>query len=137
MYIDLHISKSVPLKVLILHNHGLVATGTSVEEAFHLAHKLVKACEVQVRTVTVSCSTDNRFMLFLQVVMMSAGLGNILTHSPQGRMWPGVGVACMGGVGGACSGSIGSSPRKWRTGDLEFEALMRMLDNKVSSLSLY
>ena len=62
---------------------------------------------------------------------MSAGLGNILKHSPQG-VWPGVGVACMRGVGGACSGSIGSSPRKWRTGDLEFEALMRMLDNKVS-----
>ena len=63
---------------------------------------------------------------------MSAGLGNIHQYSPQG-VWSGigVGVACMGGVGGACSGSIGSSPRKWRTGELEFEALMRMLDSKV------
>ena len=63
---------------------------------------------------------------------MSAGLGSIHQCSPQG-VWSsvGVGVACMGGVGGACSGSIGSSPRKWRIGELEFEALMRMLDNKV------
>ena len=61
---------------------------------------------------------------------MSAGLTNIFQHSQQG-VWSGVGVACMEGVGGACSGSIGSSPRKWRVGDLEFEALMRMLDNKV------
>ncbi len=65
---------------------------------------------------------------------MSAGLGNINQCSQQG-VWSGisVGVACMGGVGGACSGSIGSSPRKWRVGELEFEALMRMLDNKVRS----
>ena len=64
---------------------------------------------------------------------MSAGLGNIHQFLPQG-VWSGmgVGVACMGGVGGACSGMIGSSPRKWRIGELEFEALMRMLDNKVS-----
>ena len=65
---------------------------------------------------------------------MSVGLGNIHQHSPRG-VWSGVsvGVACMGGVGGACSGSIGSSPRKWRIGELEFEALMRMFDNKVSN----
>ena len=47
-----------------------------------------------------------------------------------------VGVACMGGVGRACNGSIGSSHRKWRVGELEFEALMRMLDNKVSKNTL-
>ena len=64
---------------------------------------------------------------------MSAGLNSILQCSPQGVCsYTSVGVACMGGVGGACSGSIGSSLRKWRVGELEFEALMRMLDNKVS-----
>ena len=68
---------------------------------------------------------------------MSAGLGNILQFSPQAGVWSSsVGVPCMGGVGGACTGSIGSNPRKWRVGDLEFEALMRMLDNKVSYMSL-
>ena len=36
-------------QVLLLRNHGLVALGSSIEEAFHIAHKLVKACEIQVR----------------------------------------------------------------------------------------
>ena len=67
-----------------------------------------------------------------QVAVMSAGLANIFQHSQQGVWSGGMGAACMGGVGGACSGSIGSNLRKWRVGDLEFEALMRMLDNKVS-----
>ena len=75
---------------------------------------------------------------FMQVALMSAGLGNILQHphSTQG-VWSSVGVSCMGGVGGACGGSIGSNPRKWKVGDLEFEALMRMLDNKVSNILFF
>ena len=36
------------LQVLILRNHGAVAMGASVEEAFCIAHRLVKACDVQV-----------------------------------------------------------------------------------------
>lgn len=36
------------LQVLILRNHGLVALGESIEEAFHITHKLLKACEIQV-----------------------------------------------------------------------------------------
>lgn len=36
-------------QVLILHNHGIVAMGESIEEAFHTAHMVVKACEIQVR----------------------------------------------------------------------------------------
>lgn len=62
---------------------------------------------------------------------MSIGLSNIL-QAPQG-VWSGrgMGVACVRGVGGAANGTIGSSSRMWRVGELEFEALMRMLDNKV------
>ena len=40
------------MKVIILRNHGLVAMGGSIEEAFHITHKLVKACEIQVRLHT-------------------------------------------------------------------------------------
>jgi adducin len=128
------------MKVLILRNHGLVAMGGSIEEAFHITQKLVKACEIQVNTHVVFLILLGLFVRqfyahyynVMQVAVMSAGLGNINQCSQQG-VWSGisVGVACMGGVGGACSGSIGSSPRKWRIGELEFEALMRMLDNKV------
>ena len=39
------------VQVLVLRNHGLVAMGSTVEEAFHIAHKLVKACEIQVRII--------------------------------------------------------------------------------------
>ena len=54
---------------------------------------------------------------------MSAGLAN-LSQSPGG-VWE-----CTRGVaerGGAGMGAV----RAWRVGELEFEALMRMLDNKV------
>ena len=54
---------------------------------------------------------------------MSAGLAN-LSQSPGG-VWE-----CTSGVaerGGAGMGAV----RTWRVGELEFEALMRMLDNKV------
>ena len=124
------------MKVLILRNHGLVAMGSSIEEAFHIAQKLVKACEIQVMitgSMLVYLILPSTVCVYMQVTVMSAGLGSIHQHSPKG-VWSGmgVGVACMGGVGGACSGVIGSSPRKWRIGELEFEALMRMLDNKVS-----
>ena len=35
-------------KVMILRNHGLLAMGSSIEEAFYLAYNLVYACEIQV-----------------------------------------------------------------------------------------
>lgn len=44
------------MKVFILRNHGLVAMGGSIEEAFHIAQKLVKACEIQV-TCSISYPT--------------------------------------------------------------------------------
>lgn len=37
-------------QVLILRNHGLVAVGETIEEAFYYIHNLVVACEIQVRT---------------------------------------------------------------------------------------
>lgn len=41
-------------QVLILRNHGVVAMGNSIEEAFHYAFHLVRACEIQVIT-TCGC----------------------------------------------------------------------------------
>ena len=67
----------------------------------------------------------------LQVAAMSVGLNNILQVSQGVWSSHGMGVACVRGVGGAATGTIGTSARKWRVGELEFEALMRMLDNKV------
>ena len=62
-------------------------------------------------------------LLFMQqVAAISAGIAN-LTQMPDG-IRRGKNVTSQGG------GGTGDS-RVWRTGDLEFESFMRMLDNKV------
>lgn len=65
---------------------------------------------------------------------MSVGMANIL-QSPEG-VWSKEDT-CFGGVGGLTTfTSAGSVPKTWHPGELEFEALMRMLDNKVHTLNL-
>lgn len=54
---------------------------------------------------------------------MSAGLAN-LSQSPGG-VW-----GCARQGAGRGEGGVGSQ-RMWHVGELEFEAFMRMLDNKV------
>ena len=70
--------------------------------------------------------------LSLQVALMSIGVANIL-QSPEGVWSKGKPrLSCFGGVGGVTTFiSVGSILREWGPGELEFEALMRMLDNKV------
>lgn len=62
----------------------------------------------------------------LQVAAMTAGLAN-LSQSPGG-VW-----GCARQGTGRGEGGVGSQ-RMWHVGELEFEALMRMLDNKVCTL---
>ncbi|XP_032079683.1 alpha-adducin isoform X2 [Thamnophis elegans] len=92
-------------KVLILRNHGLVSVGESVEEAFYYIHNLVAACEIQVRTLASTGGADN-------LVMLDPSKYKSRPH-------------CHDSAAGD-----GTSPHpKWQTGEQEFEALMRMLDN--------
>ncbi len=37
------------LQVLVLRNHGVVALGETIEEAFHYIHVAQFACEIQVK----------------------------------------------------------------------------------------
>ena len=60
---------------------------------------------------------------------MSAGLTN-LSQSPGG-VW-----GCGRHEAGRGEGRVGSQ-RTWHVGELEFEALMRMLDNKVCMYCMY
>ncbi|CAI5783573.1 Aldolase_II domain-containing protein [Podarcis lilfordi] len=92
-------------KVLILRNHGLVSAGESVEEAFYYIHNLVVACEIQVRTLASAGGADN-------LVLLDPG-----KYKAKSR-----GHEPLAGDGTA-------SYPKWQTGEQEFEALMRMLDN--------
>ncbi|XP_049322302.1 alpha-adducin isoform X7 [Astyanax mexicanus] len=89
-------------KVLILRNHGLVSVGETVEESFYYIHNLVRACEIQVRTLASAGGPDN-------LVMLDPAKYKARSRHPEP-------------VGDGTS-------LKWQIGEQEFEALMRMLDN--------
>ncbi|XP_007055593.1 gamma-adducin isoform X2 [Chelonia mydas] len=94
-------------KVLVLRNHGVVALGETLEEAFHYIFNVQLACEIQVHALAGAGGIDNLLVLDLQKYKP-------FTHA----------VAAAGG-GGVNMGS----QQKWKVGEQEFEALMRMLDN--------
>ncbi|XP_028336954.1 gamma-adducin isoform X2 [Physeter macrocephalus] len=94
-------------KVLVLRNHGVVALGETVEEAFHYIFNVQIACEIQVRALAGAGGVDNLLVLDLQKYKAS-------THT----------VAASGG-GGVNMGAH----QKWKVGEIEFEGLMRTLDN--------
>ncbi|XP_053548742.1 gamma-adducin isoform X2 [Bombina bombina] len=94
-------------KILVLRNHGVVALGESVEEAFHYIFNVQLACEVQVHALAGAGGVDNLLMLDLEKYKP-------VTHS----------LAAAGGGGVNMEGQY-----KWKVGELEFESLMRMLDN--------
>ncbi|KAK6300706.1 hypothetical protein J4Q44_G00288040 [Coregonus suidteri] len=92
-------------KVLVLRNHGVVALGETIEEAFHYIYNAQYACEIQVNAFSCAGSIDN-------LIVLDAEKYKSRTHA----------VADAGSV------NMGS-PHKWKVGELEFESLMRMLDN--------
>lgn len=94
-------------KVLVLRNHGVVALGETLEEAFHYIFNVQLACEIQVHALAGAGGIDNLLVLDLQKYKP-------FTHT----------VVAAGGVGV----NMGSQ-QKWKVGEQEFEALMRMLDN--------
>ncbi|XP_026537858.1 gamma-adducin isoform X1 [Notechis scutatus] len=102
--IDLQKVLGPSCKVLVLRNHGVVALGETLEEAFHYIYNVQLACEIQVHALAAG-GIDNLLILDLQKYKP-------FTHQ----------VAAAAGL------SMGSQ-FKWKVGELEFEALMRMLDN--------
>nr|XP_056706553.1 gamma-adducin isoform X2 [Euleptes europaea] len=94
-------------KVLVLRNHGVVALGETLEEAFHYIYNVQIACETQVHALAGAGGMDNLLILDLQKYKP-------FTHH----------VAAAGG-----GGVNMASQFKWKVGEQEFEALMRMMDN--------
>ncbi|XP_064603859.1 alpha-adducin-like isoform X3 [Liolophura sinensis] len=92
-------------KVLFLRNHGIVVCGSTIDEAFHYAFNVMAACETQIRAIP-------------------AGIDNLVQVSDEPRR-----QAFLVGSQGGGGVDMGSGGRKWRVGELEFEALMRLLDN--------
>ncbi|XP_051883399.1 gamma-adducin-like isoform X1 [Pristis pectinata] len=91
-------------KVLVLRNHGVIALGETIEEAFHYIYNVQLACEIQVRALASAGGVDNLLLLDLEKFKP-------LTHKVD-----------LEGV------NMGTT-QKWRVGEQEFEAMMRMLDN--------
>ncbi|XP_015426991.1 PREDICTED: beta-adducin isoform X1 [Myotis davidii] len=92
-------------KILVLRNHGVVALGDTVEEAFYKIFHLQAACEIQVSALSSAGGVENLILLEQE------------KHRPHE----------VGSVQWA--GSTFGPMRKSRLGEHEFEALMRMLDN--------
>ncbi|XP_054654307.1 adducin 3 (gamma) b [Dunckerocampus dactyliophorus] len=91
-------------KVMLLRNHGLLALGETVEEAFHYMYHSQQACEIQVRALACSGGVEN-------LVLLDREKFKPLTQ------------------GVAAAGVLMSNQLKWKAGEAEFESLMRMLDN--------
>ncbi|CAB1344472.1 unnamed protein product [Coregonus sp. 'balchen'] len=87
------------------YNYQVVALGETIEEAFHYIYNAQYACEIQVNAFSCAGSIDN-------LIVLDAEKYKSRTHA----------VADAGSV------NMGS-PHKWKVGELEFESLMRMLDN--------
>ncbi|XP_022608905.1 beta-adducin isoform X1 [Seriola dumerili] len=103
--VELQKSLGPTCKVLVLRNHGIVALGESVEEAFYTIFHIQTACQIQ---VTALCSAGGEQNLILL---------DRTNHKPNPA----------GTVGWA--GSTFGPLHKSRVGEHEFEALMRTLDN--------
>merc|ERR1739848_90952 len=97
-------------KVMLLRNHGAVCCGESIEEAFYYAYHLVLACDTQLKMVPLGI--DNLVMI----------------DEPTRRK-----VFERGQLGGGGVDSLTQDPtkknKKWGVGEMEFEAMMRMMDN--------
>ncbi|KAG7315463.1 hypothetical protein KOW79_021551 [Hemibagrus wyckioides] len=91
-------------KVLVLRNHGMVALGETIEEAFHYIYNVQFACEIQVNAFSCAGGMENLIVLDLEKYKSRT----------QGVAEAGVNMG---------------SQHKWKIGELEFESLMRMLDN--------
>lgn len=92
-------------KVLVLRNHGVVALGETIEEAFHYIYCAHYACEIQVNAISCAGSVDN--LIILDPEKYKSRVFDVATPAT---------ISMAGQF-------------KWKTGELEFESLMRMLDN--------
>ncbi|KAG1678650.1 Protein hu-li tai shao [Nymphon striatum] len=107
-------------KVLILRNHGIVACGETIEEALHIVENIVASCESQVKLMPLGIEN--------MVLISDAAKERVLESVKRGVNSKQI------AVGTADEDKEQAEPkerqRKWKVGELEFEAKMRMLDNQ-------
>ncbi|VEL12839.1 unnamed protein product [Protopolystoma xenopodis] len=122
-------------RILFVRGRGLFALGESVEETWHYATNAVVACETQL--LLASLGSDSLVLPAERIrqrsydTWRSAGLGGI--SGPEAAL----AIRLSSIKKDATLGSRPESPksvdeipgRPWRLGELEFEAMMRHLDN--------
>ena len=94
-------------KVMFLRNYGVVTCGETVEEACHYLFNVMAACEIQSKALLVGL--DNIHIPSAETQRRIAEVNNSHLENPTQL-----------------------ENKKWKVGELEFEALMRCLDNAVS-----
>ncbi|GFR00269.1 protein hu-li tai shao, partial [Trichonephila clavata] len=109
-------------KVLILRNRGLLICGESIEETVFMLHKAVAACETQVRLMPVGI--DNIQLMSDQAIKNEREIVTSGGYPPELKD-----DEPPGGDEDKERAEPKEKVKKWRIWDLEFEALMRMLDN--------
>jgi len=103
-------------KVMLLRNHGAVCCGESIEEAFYYAYHLVLACDTQLKMVPlgidnlVMIDEPTRRKVFERGQMGGGGVDSLTQGGPDGS-------------------NDKKKNKKWGVGEMEFEAMMRMMDN--------
>lgn len=102
-------------KVMIMRNHGAVACGVDIEEAFFYLVNLIKACEIQVKLLPVGL--ENLILMSKEAVQTTQ---EVVKHSA---------VFGKDGDGSAEQTATGAAKRKIGIKEVDFEAYMRMLDN--------
>ncbi|XP_042222087.1 protein hu-li tai shao-like isoform X8 [Homarus americanus] len=101
-------------KVMLLRNHGAVCCGESMEEAWYNTYHTIISCETQMRMAPLGLDS--------LIVVNDDVRHAVFDVSRRGG----------GGVDSKQEGgpaTQGPKERKWKVGELEFEALMRSLDN--------
>jgi adducin len=94
-------------KAAFIRGKGVLIGAESVEEVFHIARWLMSAVDIQVRSVPLG--VENLILPSAESCRKAYELANQIQETPSG------------------GGDMGT--RKWHRGELEYEALMRRLEN--------
>lgn len=95
---------------MILRNHGVVICGETVEETWHFLYNFMYACDIQACVSNVSLNN--------QIIIANDEIRKQVSD-----------VTKVGGGGVNVTSQENTS--QWKLGELEFEAMMRLLDSMV------
>ncbi|CEF59740.1 LD20211p [Strongyloides ratti] len=100
-------------KVMLLRNHGFVCCGETIMEALFLTYHLIIACETQVKIMSMANYDHSKF------IIPSVDAQNVTFQIASGGAG---GVNFEGTKNNKCE-------KKWKRGELEWEAWIRILDD--------